>query len=108
MKHVDRELPGFDEPYNLLSEFAHPNWLGVVGLYSKHDEENFRTEFGRGLAQSVYKLAHVLALGLTTFEIGYKLITHALPAFQTSLKSFERRWRGHRPARCGSTKSAVR
>jgi hypothetical protein len=86
MKHVDRELPGFVEAYNLLSEFAHPNWLGVVALYSKHDPEKFRTKFGRGLAQSVYKLVHALALGLTTLEIGYQLITHALPAFLDELE----------------------
>jgi hypothetical protein len=78
VKHVNRELPGFDEAYNLLSEFSHPNWLGVVGLYLKHDAENFRTEFGRGLhGQRGSRLAHALALGLATFEIGYHR-AHAL------------------------------
>jgi hypothetical protein len=87
VKHVNRELPGFDEAYNLLSEFAHPNWLGVVGLYSKHDEENCRTEFGRGLhAQRGSRLAHTLALGLAAFEIGYNKITYAMPAFLAELE----------------------
>jgi hypothetical protein len=87
VKQVNRELPGFDEAYNLLSEFAHPNWLGVVGLYSKHDAENFRTEFGRGLhAQRGTRLAHALALGLATFEVGYDKITDAMPAFLAELE----------------------
>jgi hypothetical protein len=89
VKHVNRELPGFDEAYNLLSEFAHPNWLGVVGLYSKHDAENFRTEFGRGLhAQRGSRLAHALALGLATFEMGYNKITEDMPAFLAELEKF--------------------
>jgi hypothetical protein len=89
VKHVKRELPGFDEAYNLLSEFAHPNWLGVAGLYSKHDVENFRTEFGRGLnPQRGRKLAHALTLGLATFEIGYNKITYAMPAFLAELEKF--------------------
>jgi hypothetical protein len=87
VKHVNRVLPGFDEAYNLLSEFAHPNWLGVVGLYSKHDPENFRTEFGRGLyVQRGSRLAHALALGLAAFETGYNMITHAMPAFLGELE----------------------
>lgn len=87
VKHVNRELPGFDEAYNLLSEFAHPNWLGVVGLYSKHDAEKFRTEFGRGLhAQRGSRLARALVLGLAAFEIGYDKITDAMPAFLAELE----------------------
>jgi hypothetical protein len=89
VKHVNRELPGFDEAYSLLSEFAHPNWLGVVGLYSEHDEKNFRTEFGRGLhPQRGSRLAHALALGLATFEMGYNKITDAMPAFLDELEKF--------------------
>ena len=87
VKHVSRELPGFDEAYNLLSEFAHPNWLGVVGLYSKHDDENIRTDFGRGLhPQRGSRLAHALALALATFELGYTKITNAMPAFLDELE----------------------
>jgi hypothetical protein len=90
VKHVNRELPGFDEAYNLLSEFSHPNWLGVVGLYLKHDAENFRTEFGRGLhGQRGSRLAHALALGLATFEIGYNKITeHMLCASAPVIRRF--------------------
>jgi hypothetical protein len=87
VKHVSRELPGFDKSYDLLSEVAHPNWLGVVGLYSKYDEENLETEFGRGLnAKRAIQIAHALALGLATFEVGYDKITDALPAFLDELE----------------------
>lgn len=87
VKHINRKLPGFDEAYSLLSEFAHPNWLGVVGLYSQHDEENFRTKFGRGLNdRRGSRLAHALALGLAAFEIGYNSITEAMPVFLDELE----------------------
>jgi hypothetical protein len=87
VKHVNRELPGFDEAYNLLSEFAHPNWLGVAGLYSQHDEENIRTTFGRGLhPQRGSRLARALALGLAAFEIGYNKIDDAMPTFLDELE----------------------
>jgi hypothetical protein len=87
VKHVNQVLPGFDEAYNLLSEFAHPNWLGVAGLYSKHDPENFRTDFGRGLyVQRGNRLTHALALGLAAFYAGYDMITHAMPPFLAELE----------------------
>jgi len=32
VKRLDKKLPGFQAAYNSLSEYAHPNWLGVCGL----------------------------------------------------------------------------
>jgi hypothetical protein len=90
VKHVDRKLPGFEAAYDFLSEYAHPNWLGVSGLYSKHDADKFRTEFGRGLhgERDGSRLAHALAAGLSTFEIAYNKIADDLPAFLAELEKF--------------------
>jgi len=48
LKHMDKTIPGAEASYNSLSEFAHPNWSGVAGLFSEIDRENYVTRFGRG------------------------------------------------------------
>ena len=49
---MDRSLFGDKKPrlrdaYDFLSEFAHPNYLGVLGLYSDNFPEEYRVEFGK-------------------------------------------------------------
>ena len=48
VKRLDRKMPGFEAAYGSLSEYSHPNWRGVSGLYSKIDRENFTVYYGRG------------------------------------------------------------
>lgn len=88
VERLNRKLPGFQAAYNSLSEYAHPNWLGVSGLYSKIDRENFTVHYGRGLrfATTGHQLAHALVGGLLTFEDGYNKISHAMPAFIDELE----------------------
>lgn len=42
---VEKEFPGFRRQYEELSEYAHPNWCGVLGAFSKLDRENFTVAF---------------------------------------------------------------
>lgn len=35
VQRLDKKMPGFEAAYNSLSEYAHPNWHQVSGLYSK-------------------------------------------------------------------------
>lgn len=44
---VKREVPGFREAYDLLSEYAHPNMFGVIGSYYKFDERHKSAIIGR-------------------------------------------------------------
>lgn len=37
--HVDKEIPKFRTIYNKLSEIAHPNWHGTLGIYSHPENE---------------------------------------------------------------------
>jgi hypothetical protein len=46
---VDKEIPSFRALYDNLSEFAHPNWAGTLGIYSKINKEKVWTDFGRNI-----------------------------------------------------------
>ena len=90
VKRLDKKMPGFEAAYNSLSEFAHPNWRGVSGLYSKIDRENFTVYYGRGLnaGRAGNQLVNALIGGLLTFEDGYNKIADAMPAFLAELEKF--------------------
>lgn len=88
VERLNRKLPGFQAAYNSLSEYAHPNWLGVSGLYSKIDRENFTVHYGRGLRTEPagQQLANALVGGLLTFHDGYNKIADTMPAFLDELE----------------------
>lgn len=46
---VEKDVEGFRHQYDLLSEFAHPNWAGTALLYSKPDPPNLWTDFGANI-----------------------------------------------------------
>jgi hypothetical protein len=88
VQRLDRKIPGFEAAYNSLSEYAHPNWLGVSRLYSKIDRENFTVHFGRGFhaERARDQLVHALVGGLMTFEAAYNKIADGMPAFVAELE----------------------
>jgi hypothetical protein len=90
VKRLDKKMPGFEAAYNSLSEYAHPNWRGVSGLYSKIDRENFTVHYGRGFQaeRAGNQLANALIGGLLTFEDGYNKIADVMPAFLAELEKF--------------------
>ncbi len=90
VKRLDKKMPGFEAAYNSLSEYAHPNWRGVSGLYSKIDRENFTVYYGRGLRAELARnqLVNALIGGLLTFHDGYNKIADAMPAFLAELEKF--------------------
>jgi len=45
--HIDKLYKGIRVFYNTLSEFAHPNYSGVMGSYSNLDEEKYITYLGK-------------------------------------------------------------
>jgi hypothetical protein len=87
---MDKKVPGVRANYDSLSEFAHPNWSGVVGLYTKTDTKKFITYFGRGLrgADSTRRMIANAMLGsLGLFEYAYNRISTTMPAFLAELES---------------------
>ena len=46
--HLQKRFPGtrVARAYDLFSEYAHPNWAGVAGLYATMDHKLYETRFG--------------------------------------------------------------
>jgi hypothetical protein len=90
LRKMDKTIPGVLQSYDQLSEFAHPNWAGVSGLYSKIDKPNFTVNFGRGLqlADETRDMITKTLLGsLGGFEYAYNRISDLMPAFLAELES---------------------
>jgi hypothetical protein len=85
---LSKTLDGARQTYESLSEFAHPNWRGVLGLYSKTDKEQFITYFGHGLGGSLAKrqITNALCAGLGTFEYAYNAISEAMSQWISELE----------------------
>jgi hypothetical protein len=85
--HNDRRSPGVKvkERYDELSEFAHPNWCGVFGLFSNIDPETYTVQFGRGLRRTPSAAKETAASALSgylkLFEQLYNRISDILPEF---------------------------
>jgi hypothetical protein len=88
VRHLDRKLPGFLAAYESLSEYAHPNWRGVSGLYSKIEREDFTAYFGRGFRADLAggQLVHALVGGLMAFEDAYNKVADVMPVWVAELE----------------------
>ena len=92
--HLDKQFPGFKDGYDQLSEFVHPNWSGVFGLFSMTDWRTQTTKFtgdARDMAakeMGAKELASILLVGsLDLFQRGYNLISDGLPEFVRELRA---------------------
>ncbi|HEX5323775.1 MAG TPA: hypothetical protein VFW40_08315 [Capsulimonadaceae bacterium] len=85
---LTKTIDGARQTYESLSEFAHPNWRGVMGLYSKTDREKFITYFGHNLggAPAKCQITTALCAALGIFEYAYKAITEAMPRWISELE----------------------
>jgi hypothetical protein len=90
LDRMDKQFPGVRERYDELSEFAHPNWGGVSGLFSIIDRETRTAKFGRGLrrtpAAAKESAAAALRGYLELFEQVYNWISDTLPEFIAKLE----------------------
>jgi hypothetical protein len=93
INHMDRQFPGVRARYDELSEFAHPNWSGVLGLFSVTDHETYTTQFGRGLRRTPSAAKETAGAALTAylelFEHAYNSISDTLPEFLEELRLSE-------------------
>jgi hypothetical protein len=89
--HLDKKLPGLRGRYDGLSEFAHPNWSGVCGLFSSIDRKNYVTHFGRALRAPHPKniCCVLLVTSLELFEHAYNSISDTLPKYLEELRLSE-------------------
>ena len=46
VNRINKEIPGFQDVYDLLSEITHPNHDGVLGLYGKIDDDGHTCRIG--------------------------------------------------------------
>lgn len=85
---LSKTIDGARQTYESLSEIAHPNWRGVLGLYSKTDTEKFVTYFGRGLEGSLAKrqIPTALCAALGVFEYAYNAISNEMPQWISELE----------------------
>jgi hypothetical protein len=90
--HANEEFEGLDKIYAELSEYAHPNWKGVMGLYSKLDRENHRARFGRefvGYERIKSRILSALLIAAILFKHRYNKISDDMPDY---LKTLEPIW----------------
>ncbi|MBI1895662.1 MAG: hypothetical protein HYS04_03855 [Acidobacteria bacterium] len=81
---VEKDVEGFRHQYDLLSEFAHPNWAGTALLYSKPDPPNLWTDFGaniRGIDGPKNVGIVNLSVALLFFERSYNRVADLMPTF---------------------------
>jgi len=84
VKCVERSVPGFQEQYNSLSEYAHPNARGTAGLYSTIDTENILVDFGlqeRNTKPAKALCITNLSITLMLFEHTYNHLSDLIPEF---------------------------
>jgi hypothetical protein len=81
---VDKDVKGFRQQYDGLSEFAHPNWSGTTLLYSKPEPQNLGAKLASNirLSEGAKLIATVnLSVALIVFERSYNRISEIVPDF---------------------------
>jgi len=49
--HVNKDLKDYRKCYNSLSDFAHPNWPGLMGAYGKVDRNKSTLHLGKDIGE---------------------------------------------------------
>jgi len=81
---AEKSIPGISSNYDSLSEFAHPNWSGTSGLYSKINRDEVVAHLGKHLRSTKAPLElglNSLIGALVMFEHAYNSITDHMPNF---------------------------
>jgi hypothetical protein len=86
MDRLTKSFPLARKKYDMMSEYAHPNWMGAAFPFSVIDRENLVVTFGRGLRGVDYhaKLGLTCLIdGLHVAELAYNGIADVMPKFIT-------------------------
>ena len=84
LKKASKTFPKFYNCYEALSEYAHPNWSGTVGLYSEIDFEKDVTLFG----QSDVSIKKGSLVGLNSLVASVGLYMHSYNKTADYLEKF--------------------
>jgi hypothetical protein len=83
---VTKEISDFRDQYEKLSEYAHPNWGGTVGLYCKHDHDEVMVYYGSNVRENQYPFAagiYNLSVAVRLFGHSYNSMAETMPQFVT-------------------------
>ena len=69
--HTDKVFKGYRNAYNSLSEFAHPNWPGLLGAYSKLNRKEIDLDLGKDVGNIPLSATLSLLVGALTLFIYY-------------------------------------
>jgi hypothetical protein len=68
IQHAEKQIPGFEQSYNSLSEYSHPNWAGMLGIFGQIDREAFELILGqKEVSPGVSSGVRALSGALLTF-----------------------------------------
>jgi hypothetical protein len=82
---TDKAIPGFRNMYDMLSEFAHPNWSGLHGSFGEYDQQKLELVLGlRNPVRARVIGCSALANALDVFQDTY----NELPANLRKLDEF--------------------
>ncbi len=84
LEKAEKEISGIKSTYEMLSEYAHPNWAGTHFLYASNDHEKLTVSFGKNPRKSDnHKRMGISCLlgNLIIFELSYNKFSDILPAF---------------------------
>ena len=82
INHTNNKVDNFRDVYDSLSEFAHPNWSGVSGAYSKIDKENIWVDLGAEVKEIPLCIGLSPLVGtLEFFTVVYNNMADYLPNF---------------------------
>jgi hypothetical protein len=82
--HVEKQIDGFRRHYDVLSEYAHPNWAGTTLIYSQPVQGERTVQFGRNIRGIEATIGHAvisLSTVLLLFMETESSITNAMPEF---------------------------
>ena len=80
---INKQFPNFRRIYDGLSEFAHPNFDGTGGSFSRIDRANDAVHFGRGITRIDHRglIFPALSMSLVLAQYAYKVISDRMPEF---------------------------
>lgn len=81
---VDKTISGYRKYYDILSEYAHPNWHGTMGLFARTGGKKLKVEFGRYIKGKKILIQHIK----NTLIISIDLLRYIESQYETIVKNF--------------------
>ncbi|AVT76328.1 hypothetical protein RPPS3_22650 [Rhodopseudomonas palustris] len=86
IRAVEKDCEGFEHQYDRLSEFAHPNWSGAAGVYSRFHHDEALVEFG----QNIRGEEGTKGIGLTNLSVALLLFEEVCNHLDVQMPAFIR------------------